>query len=1018
MKIELVEGASAFEAAKNAISQIDTKNMDFQNIIVVPDAFSMQAEKLVFDVLNIKSTFNIKVVGITKLASIILRENNVDFKRISAIEEVFNIFFAVKNCEDNFLYFKKCDVDFCNKILQVIKQFKACGISADKIKKTGGTLLDNKMHDIKLVYEEYENLLGDKLDLSRLLEKSVFVAQYSESLKNTNLFFVNFDSFTLEVGQFVCKLSKYVNKVCIGMTKPISQKNKFIFEDDIFKKITQISKEYGQTVEVTSFPSQYQAEQLKMVENLFAFDVEKGKSDFFLQVCAKNSDLEVEFIAKYIKNQVFKGKKFADFAIAIPDAKYYDKIKSALEEYQITCYSDDAENLSNTLLGRFVLKCLEISKLGFDMAKFEYIVSNPLFENEKTADVLKDIYYFQIDEKKEFLEKFPQYKTAIDLIEKLKNLHTIADFIENLKKIIEIVAPKYTTIIENLEKDNLYKKSSENGQAYDLVLAVFDRLEELGKGKTLSIQDFEEILLISMQSVKVETIPSYIDAVYVGDATESYFEDVDVLFVVGANAGNLPKVKNDTGIIDDEDIKNLRLNFAIEPEIKVLNRRNRLKLFECLLHAKKKLIVCQPIFEGGKQTQEASFVTDLSVMFGKNVINYGAIENFDAPIFEKNEKFENLLFYLGNSNNFQATYEHLKSENKVPIEYAGLLEQISSDIKRDETFETFNKNVFDNSSRKTISASELEQYFSCPFARFLNYVFKLKEKESVEPDKRVFGSFVHELLQLFVNQNKNEVEKADIDSFLDENFDVLLKKHYQEKYYTKTSFRKYLKNESKIILKNVVYEQKYSKFKPIETEKAIFDKYYNEKFLKGFVDRVDVCNDFYRVIDYKTGQQDSIRKSLYYGNKLQLFLYADSLKKSLGKKCAGVYYFDCQTKYKSNGSSKAKLFGFTKKEEDVLYDMDSRFDAGFKSDILCITAKENPKEGDFPFKYGNMVDEFEKYFRYANAVSKQAIDEMNDGYIKPSPIGKACEYCKFNAICKHRKEDGERISVSVDDDIF
>ena len=102
MKIELVEGASTFEAAKNTIGQIDTSNMDYQNIIVVPDAFSMQAEKLVFDCLNINSTFNVKVVGISKLASIILRENNIPFKRISAIEEVFNIYNAVKKCEENF----------------------------------------------------------------------------------------------------------------------------------------------------------------------------------------------------------------------------------------------------------------------------------------------------------------------------------------------------------------------------------------------------------------------------------------------------------------------------------------------------------------------------------------------------------------------------------------------------------------------------------------------------------------------------------------------------------------------------------------------------------------------------------------------------------------------------------------------------------------------------------------------------------------------------------------------------
>ncbi len=1018
MKIELVEGASTFEAAKNTIGQIDTSNMDYQNIIVVPDAFSMQAEKLVFDCLNINSTFNIKVVGISKLASLILRENNIPFKRISAIEEVFNIYYAVKKCEENFLYFKKCDVDFCMKILLVIKQFKACGISAEKIGEVGDFLLDKKMHDIKDVYIEYEKLLGEKLDLSKLLEKSVLTAKNSNNIKNTNLYFANFDSFTLEIGQFICKLAGCVNKICVGMTKPISEKNKFIFEDDIFKKITQISKDYNQAVEVTSFPTKYEKQQLAMLKNLFAFDVEKGNSDFFLQVCAKNSDLEVEFVAKYIKNQVYKGRKFNNFAVAIPDAKYYDKIKSVFQKYQITCYSDDAENLANTILGRFVLKCLEISKLGFDMTKFEYIVSNPLFECEEQFGILRDIFYFQIDDKKEFLTRFPQYKNVIETIENLKNLHTIADFVKSLKTLIEIVKQKYEKIVDNLDKNNLYKKSSENAQAKDLILSVFDRLVELGQNNQLSINDFESILVLAFKSVKVETVPSYIDAVYVGDATESYFEDVDVLFVLGANAGSLPKVKNDTGIIDDFDIKKLRLNYAIEPEIKVLNRRNRLKIFECLLHAQKKLIVCNPVFEGGKQVQEASFVTDLSTMFGRNVINYSALENFDSVLLDKNDKFENMLFYLGNKNNFSPAYRHLKLSAKLPAEYAGLLEQIDDETRVDEKFENLDNDLVKKFAKKTISASELERYFHCPFSRFLTYKLCLKEKESVLPDKRVFGSFMHELLEVFVNQNKGDIANADIEKFLNENFDVLLKNNYKEKIYSKKSFVKYLRNESKIILKNVVYEQKHSNFRPIETEKEIFDKFGDEKYLKGFVDRIDVWDDYFRIIDYKTGQQDNIKNSLYYGTKLQLFLYANSVQKSLGLKCGGVYYFDCQTKYKNKDESKAKLFGFTKKSEDVLYNSDRRFDAGYKSDILGITAKENPKNGDFPFKFGNMVDGFERYFNYASSVSKQDIKEMEEGYIKPSPITKACEYCKFNSICKHRKENGERILQPVDDSIF
>ena len=72
MKIKLVEGATAFEAAINTLQYVDAKDLTKDNLVVVPDTFSMQAENLLFDVLGTKSVFNARVVGISKLASSIL----------------------------------------------------------------------------------------------------------------------------------------------------------------------------------------------------------------------------------------------------------------------------------------------------------------------------------------------------------------------------------------------------------------------------------------------------------------------------------------------------------------------------------------------------------------------------------------------------------------------------------------------------------------------------------------------------------------------------------------------------------------------------------------------------------------------------------------------------------------------------------------------------------------------------------------------------------------------------------
>ena len=1002
MQISLVPGGTIYEAGVNTIGKIDCTDLTQKNYVVVPDAFSMQAEKLVFDVLDIKSTFNIEVVGISKLASRILYDGNIPFSRVSGIEEVFNIYQAVKRCENDFIYFEKCDVEFCQKILLIIKQFKSCKIKPEDIKPTKDELLNKKMHDLKLVYTVYQSLLRDKLDLSKLLEFSVESARNELDLSNVNLFFANFDSFSLEIGDFICKLAGLVNKVYIGIAKPVSEKNAYIYEKDIEEKVKKILEEYGVVAQVEDIAPRLSGERRVMAENLFAFNVENGQSDFFVNVLAKSKQDEIDFVAKYIRNEVYHGARFNDFAVVIPDEKYYENIKASFGKYGIVAYTDDAVNLSRTIVGRFLLKLVEMARLGFDKPAFQYLASSKLFGEDK--DCLHDISFYQIKDESEFLERYPKYESIIYQIKSLKECKTISNYVEALKTFLDTVKENYKNLISRLDIDKYFKQASENEQALELVLQTFDKLVLLGDKQEFSLADFENILKISLQSVKVETIPSYIDAVFVGDVAGSYFEDVKVLFVLGANAKSLPKSRADTGIIDDDDIKKLKLNFVLEPEIKVLNRRSRLKLFECLQHAEEKLIVCCPIEKDDKISQ---FVLDLRKMFGQKWILTSDSQLLADVAISEETRFEELLKYLGNKNTFLEAFTDLKANGKIPLKYAGALDAIVEQMPKDQTYKEIEKEKAEKLFKKLVSVTALENYFSCPFRYFLNYSLGVKEAKSAVPDKRNFGNFEHALLCEFVS--KNDIKNAKIDSvnrFLEEKMLEIAKKCYDEKVLKEKSFLKYLQNESRIILEKALYESQHSKFEPKYFELKVEDDFGSDALFKGFVDRVDIFKNNFRIIDYKTGEQGNVKDSLFCGKKLQLFLYAKMLKKKLGFDCSGVYYFSCQTKYNSKSGGKL-LQGFTKKSDDIVLATDDRLEnCGFRSDIVSLYLK---KDGDYSDNNsGTLLNDFDKYLNYSNDVALKAIDEVKSGYIEPKPLESVCNNCPYASICKHTADNGER----------
>lgn len=1026
MEIKLVTGATAYEACINTLKHIDVDDFEKENMVVVPDTFSMQAESLIFDVLKTKAFFNIKVVGISKLAGHILRDNNIAYQRISGLEEVFNIYKAVREVEANFKYFHKCGVNYCLKILQIIKQFKSCKIKPEQIKSVGEDMLDNKMHDLKLIYSKYQELLGEKVDLSKMLDFFVDNPEFNLNLSKFNLYFVNFDSFSLEIGSFICKLAGLVNSVYIGMAKAVSSNNAFIYENDIYNKTMSLAKEYSVNVQVENNPTKISGEKLKIVENLFAFDVEKGQSDYFVNVLAKNKQDEIEFVARYIKNQIINNDvRFKNFAIAVSDKNYYDKIKSVFKKYDISLYCDDAVDLSQTVIGQFIKKIIEIAKLGFDKEKLQFLVNCDLIMNEKKSEILNDIFVFNIEDENEFLERFPEYSTVINLIDKLKYISKAKEYVFAIKEILAMVETNYQQILQVMEDNLFFKKQSENSQAKELIEKVLDKLAELGGDEPFSLSDFEEIFDLSLKSVKVETIPSYIDAVFVGDASTSYFEDVDYLFLLGATANALPRSQNDIGIIDDEDIRKLKLNFALEPEIKVLNRRSRLKLFECLQHANKKLIVCSPLVVDDKQVQVSGFVNDLRTMFGNNIILTSSLEDIDLPILSHEEKLNKLLFYIGCKGNLHQVFSQLKSKDKLPKNFASALRAVlENTISEEENYIYISK---ENSERilfqkGIVSASQLETYFSCPFKHLMSYGLNIRQKENIEPNKRLFGIFQHSLLLKFVaefSEDLQNVSDKEIDKFLIDNVEAIAKKIYDTKVLDRKYFIKFLKNEGKIILKNVVIEQQKSDFRPILLEDKIFVDFVDGLKLIGYVDRTDRTDEFFRIFDYKTGKTEAIKKDLFYGKKLQLFLYGKSMEDKLKLKCAGVYYFDCQTKYTKANSNHNLLNGITLKDNSVVLMTDKDLkQAGVRSALIGMTQKKNIKDNEFAFRYGNTIENFDFMFEYALNLSKKAIEEIKLGYIEDKPLKEECQFCPYQTVCKHREKDDFRQMNTIKDEDF
>lgn len=144
MEIKIITGANQVEAIKNTLHDLPRGEEVF---IVVPDRQTLQIEEMLFDELNLASTFDINVVGLTNLAT---KYVGVELQPLSEIESLLYVKKAVENVKQNLCYFKSTNITFCKEVFKFISQLAASGIAPQDISSRQNSPLQKKLQTSNL----------------------------------------------------------------------------------------------------------------------------------------------------------------------------------------------------------------------------------------------------------------------------------------------------------------------------------------------------------------------------------------------------------------------------------------------------------------------------------------------------------------------------------------------------------------------------------------------------------------------------------------------------------------------------------------------------------------------------------------------------------------------------------------------------------------------------------------------------------------------------------------------------
>ncbi len=1004
-----------------------------RHIVIVPDRFTLNTERNILEDLNLSGAFDITVTSFRRLAMQLLGKKAGEC--MSAEGSVMLLSKVILDKKDELRYFVNAHkkAGFAQEIYAVLTLIRNSGIKVDTLKKASSSLPElarKKCEDIALLYDGYLNELAlGKTDGSSLLEKFTEQIPENDIITKADVYLTDYFSFTKAQREVICALMKSAKSVNIAMVKGSGQ-NARIYPEKEIARLCAIAKSAGQKVIENYEQAPLSVARKKVANELFAYGQKQkisGGNGINIYE-AESIKEEITHLARRIKLLVKQGYRYKDISVLAGDVEgYLPTIKKVFGQEEIPFFANEQKVLSATPIADFVLQALMMQVDGIERDRVLSLLKNP-YLTVSEADVSDfesytlryNVNYSRLTGDYPLGKSDKEYGGAtrarecfcglvLSLPKKAK-IEEYAKIVVDFATLQKLEEKSEELAREQEEKDDLLSASTTR-QSYAKLIKTVEQLSRFAGNGEIDDEGFISMLNNAFSSVKISFIPVFSDSVYVGGAVESRFSDGKVFFIIGAKEGVLPSIKRGEGILGDGDVELLaKCDVELSPTSFDMGLEEKLHVLQLLLMPKEKLYISYV----RSPSSSSELGDELTALFDDVVVD-------NAQTLMEKEEYISLLLSSKSGAKKALLTENLQSENRAILS-ALVGEKGKTATKEVQKIESGDKLFF---PKGATSVTRIESFFRCPYRNFIENGIGARKMETAQSTSYV-GTFMHRVfevgLKVLTEQNFPSGEQFDKTVF-----DVLEKVFGEEQFGALStekysSLKKRLSKEGYRSLKKTCQRCKRSNYLPTGFEVRFGGGDNQFKLvgknvalsLHGVVDRIDQKEDKVLLLDYKTGKAPASVKDVYYGTGVQLYVYMSAIEKTQSKNAVGALYYPLVGGYEKEDQKADRLCGFILREEMSEYDRE--FDGTKESDLFQYGVKGAKPDADGQ-KISCSQDELDAIKKYSLTVCEKAIDEMSSGYIEPTPLDKACDYCDFAIVCK-TKQVKKRKTVSVKKEVI
>lgn len=840
-----------------------------------------------------------------------------------------------------------------------------------------------------------------------------------------------------------------------------------------------------------------------------------AEDNVFTEINAVASEI-IELVRKH-------GLRYKDITIfnALPENNF--NIKEIFNRYNIPVYIPDKTTLDDSLIFTYLLSILEFARNPRDMKRALEYIKNPLFfdDFEQVCNFENYIYAKNISYK-DFSKPFKD-ENGKNIFEELRKLvhnrlsyfvntpipSKVEDFVNICIEIIKDINmhKRFTKILDNKPDEEL----NINQRSVDALADILLEIKTILSGESINLIDFIAILTSGAKATTLASIPQDLDCVIVGEIGKSKLYGNKIAFVIGFTNDSILDVINDDRILNSYDNKAMEgNNIAIYPLASDKIKNNRYELIE-ILAKYDRFYFSYPLFSNkGEKTEPSVALEEIKRLLNKKEYSSLMKKHHVSSFIQKQFSESDLKTFLATSENAFFQWLQLQSypvDEKDIDAYMNLLGEIYKyiDVDKRALIDSIlnlcngsNVSKINDLLDKAIktskigeyqsSVSQFESYFTCPYKHFMQYAIKATRRPEGLVLPVTIGSIVHHALELFFEDTMNQLDSIDektIELQINKNIDDAYSE-YNADDLSRNLINKYLLDRlrEEIVQKTklLVEQVKKGDYRPnkIELEfgfnpsqstleipvtKTVNGKESPAKLqFRGKIDRVDITNykdrqNYYSIIDYKTGSPSFSMGEVYKGTTIQLITYLFALK--LNKKYAQLEpgylaYLKLQDSYDDKGSGYNTTSGMylgllnTRKESLLAFDKDIFNRAKLSVPEFEINTLAKKTYGSFPktdkgqerlkefnsegYKYKryelNQIESEVYYYtnsskiitvsgldvltEYIKILIAIAFKEIEAGNIARAPSkNDKCEYCDYYPICSIGSDYNERPSLDT-----